>query len=190
MVNLTASTVGVTLPYESSYFGSHSTIHVSRLPLFVEEHSTNMRDFTLALQLLNYNVAYLCYTQGVDVNPGQLPQTFLNMFRCLNSPHLGKLDSFLTLCWCCSHTCFFSVLLLPYSVSFPKQDFVIEIPDKFQDSLFLRSSEFFSSLGEDEWDMVQQPAPPTPSSDDADMQHWIKANNMDQTTARRGSFMG
>lgn len=90
LVNLTANAVGVTLPYPAAFFGSRSTIHLSRVPLYLEEGGGNLKEYQLGLHLLGVNVAYLCYTQGVEVTPEQLPQLFLNMFRCLKSQQLGK----------------------------------------------------------------------------------------------------
>jgi len=77
---------------------------------------------------------------------------------------------------------------LNHSPDLPQREFTFEVDPKVESSLYLRSSEFFSNLGDDEWDMVQQPKAPAPS-EEGDLQHWISANQLD-SPARRGSFRG
>jgi len=47
-------------------------------------------DFKLAINLLNYNIAYLCFTQKVPVDEQTMKYTFSNLLKCLESPSLGN----------------------------------------------------------------------------------------------------
>eukprot|EP01135_Chromosphaera_perkinsii_P001944 Nk52_evm1s214 gene=Nk52_evmTU1s214 len=48
--------------------------------------------FQSELYRLNYNIAYLCYSQGVLIEKKDLPQTLRNLYLCTKSVSLGRED--------------------------------------------------------------------------------------------------
>ena len=40
--------------------------------------------------MLNYNVAYLCHTQGIEIPYHKVPHTLHNLFLCCYASNLGR----------------------------------------------------------------------------------------------------
>ena len=85
-----ADFLGIVLPFKLTFFGSRSTVHSAGLPLYLEENGSNETEFREALYLLNFDISYLCFTQGIKIEPSQFEQTFFNFYRCLKAPELGR----------------------------------------------------------------------------------------------------
>lgn len=50
--------------------------------------------FTVGLAHLNYNIAYLCHSQGVHITLAKAPNTLENLLACCNSPNLGRYTNY------------------------------------------------------------------------------------------------
>ncbi|KAI8800366.1 UV radiation resistance protein and autophagy-related subunit 14-domain-containing protein [Cladochytrium replicatum] len=57
-------------------------------PLYLAD--SNIDQFTIGLAMLNYDIAYLCWTQGVQVPFVRMANTLENLARCCQSPQLGR----------------------------------------------------------------------------------------------------
>ncbi|KNC99022.1 uncharacterized protein SPPG_05972 [Spizellomyces punctatus DAOM BR117] len=86
----------VTLPFQIVNKGARSfaqaayvdsSSEFSHLPLYLSDN--NVEAFTVGLSMLNYNIAYLCYTQGVDIPIYQVHNTLENLALCCQAPDLG-----------------------------------------------------------------------------------------------------
>ncbi|CAG8484231.1 5337_t:CDS:2 [Acaulospora colombiana] len=95
MLGLVAYYLGVKLPFvmvnrgSKSYTkGSVPGIPISKMPLVLNDH--NLEVFTVGMAMLNYNIAYLCYTQGVEVAFHKIPHTLQNLYLCCQAPNLGR----------------------------------------------------------------------------------------------------
>ncbi|TPX68875.1 hypothetical protein SpCBS45565_g02803 [Spizellomyces sp. 'palustris'] len=86
----------VTLPFQIVNKGARSfaqatyvdsSSEFSQLPLYLSDNSVEA--FTVGLSMLNYNIAYLCYTQGVDIPIYQVHNTLENLALCCQGPDLG-----------------------------------------------------------------------------------------------------
>ncbi|CAG8499859.1 11640_t:CDS:2 [Paraglomus brasilianum] len=96
MLQLTAYYLGVKLPYrllrDKGSFpyatGSFSGMAGGRRPLHLD--GTNVDTFTKGLAMLNYDIAYLCRTQGVDIAFHKVPNTLQNLYLCCNAAGLGR----------------------------------------------------------------------------------------------------
>ncbi|KAL2916265.1 hypothetical protein HK105_204021 [Polyrhizophydium stewartii] len=93
---LLAHYLGIKLPYEICWAGSRSFVrqafttnldHGTR-PL----HSTesNSEGFVAGLALLNYDIVYLCYTQGVIIPLERSVYLLENLAACCQAPELGR----------------------------------------------------------------------------------------------------
>ncbi|KAG0229219.1 hypothetical protein BGW41_003159 [Actinomortierella wolfii] len=98
MSTLIACYLGVKLPFltylRSFVYHIHPSLSASsrRTPLNLSE--TNLESFAMGLAMLNYNIAYLCYTQGVYIPLKKAPNTLENLLACCQSPNLGKYTQF------------------------------------------------------------------------------------------------
>ncbi|KAG0266382.1 hypothetical protein DFQ27_009823 [Actinomortierella ambigua] len=94
MSTLIACYLGVKLPFltylRSFVYHIHPSLSASsrRTPLNLSE--TNLESFAMGLAMLNYNIAYLCYSQGVTISLKKAPNTLENLLACCQSPDLGK----------------------------------------------------------------------------------------------------
>ncbi|CAG8599544.1 9381_t:CDS:2, partial [Ambispora leptoticha] len=100
MLGLVAHYLGVKLPFfmmrgKSSKpyaSGALSGLERSKRPLFLTDH--NLEHFTFGMAMLNYNIAYLCHSQGVDIPFNKVPYTLQNLYLCCNSVNLGRANIF------------------------------------------------------------------------------------------------
>ncbi|CAO3651012.1 unnamed protein product [Cunninghamella echinulata] len=98
MLELIVSYLGIKLPFTifrkdlRLYIRSipHSRLYQSqsKMPLFLDDDK-NFRKFLIGISMLNYDIAYLCYTQGVDIPLSQVANALQNILACCNSPQLG-----------------------------------------------------------------------------------------------------
>jgi hypothetical protein len=90
-VNLLAKYLCVHLPYKMKFCGSHSFLwKEDEGNRYLLSFSTN-KDLKTALQLLNENILYLCYTQGLVFNDSDASQyTFINLWVLVTCPTLGR----------------------------------------------------------------------------------------------------
>jgi hypothetical protein len=83
----------IILPFTLHF--SSDTLH---LPHAVSAHEvgnillseTGITSFILGLSMLNYNIAYLCHTQGVQVSPQECIGTLEMLARLCQSSNLGR----------------------------------------------------------------------------------------------------
>ncbi|KAI9090477.1 UV radiation resistance protein and autophagy-related subunit 14-domain-containing protein [Phlyctochytrium arcticum] len=94
MTNLLAHYLHVNLPFKMFNCGSKSftcadkdDVDMSGSPLYLTE--ANVEAFTGGLAMLNFNMAYLCYTQGVRIPLHQVQNTLENLALCCQAPELG-----------------------------------------------------------------------------------------------------
>ncbi|KAI9142242.1 UV radiation resistance protein/autophagy-related protein 14, partial [Paraphysoderma sedebokerense] len=97
MLNLLALYLGIHLPFQLIYLGSKSYAKInyaksigdpnSQFPLYLTED--NFESFLFALAMLNYNVAYLCHTQGIEIPLQKTPQTLANLMSICKATELG-----------------------------------------------------------------------------------------------------
>ncbi|KAI9335480.1 hypothetical protein BDR26DRAFT_528648 [Obelidium mucronatum] len=99
--------LGVTLPFQIVYSGgskshmktsgrsmewivgdSDDTLIPGQMPLFLSD--SNLDSFTVGLTMLNYDIAYLCWTQGVRVPLHQGANTLENLAACCRATKLGR----------------------------------------------------------------------------------------------------
>ncbi|CAO3590941.1 unnamed protein product [Absidia cylindrospora] len=98
MLDLIVRYLGIKLPFclfrkdIYTYIRSipHSRLYQnqSKMPLFLE-NDKNFRRFLIGISMLNYNIVYLCYTQGVHIPLSQVANTLQNLLACCNAPGLG-----------------------------------------------------------------------------------------------------
>ncbi|CAG8646860.1 25117_t:CDS:2 [Cetraspora pellucida] len=96
MIGLIAFYLGIKLPflvinkgYKSFAKGSIHGIPISKRPLYLTDR--NSEDFTVGMAMLNYNIAYLCHTQGVDIPHTRISHTLQNLFLCCQAANLGRM---------------------------------------------------------------------------------------------------
>lgn len=61
---------------------------ISKMPLFLEDDK-NFRRFLIGVSMLNYNIVYLCFTQGIHIPLSQVANTLQNLMAGCNAPGLG-----------------------------------------------------------------------------------------------------
>ncbi|KAI8987459.1 UV radiation resistance protein/autophagy-related protein 14 [Mycotypha africana] len=61
----------------------------NKMPLFLEEDDKNFKRFVIGMAMLNYNLAYLCYTQNVKIPLSQVANTLQSLMACCRAPNLG-----------------------------------------------------------------------------------------------------
>ncbi|CAG8464502.1 15257_t:CDS:2 [Funneliformis caledonium] len=97
MLGLIAHYLGVNLPFTLVNKGSNScaegtlneiTERSKRTPLFLTVE--NLEGFTVGMAMLNYNIAYLCHTQGIEIPYHKVPHTLHNLFLCCHASNLGR----------------------------------------------------------------------------------------------------
>ncbi|RUS23878.1 UV radiation resistance protein and autophagy-related subunit 14-domain-containing protein [Jimgerdemannia flammicorona] len=95
LLSLLTQYLGVKLPYAIVNRGVYSFARevlykkrTDKQPLFLDEQ--NGKAFTIGLAMLNYDIAYLCQTQGVDVPLNCVANTLQNLLACCQSLNLGR----------------------------------------------------------------------------------------------------
>ncbi|KAI9352521.1 UV radiation resistance protein and autophagy-related subunit 14-domain-containing protein, partial [Zopfochytrium polystomum] len=104
MIIILSHYLGVSLPYLLVYRGSKSAAKPglqsltglldksiqppSQLPLYLTDENLDM--FTIGLSMLNYDIAYLCHSQGVEISLHQVANTLENIALCCRAPKLGQ----------------------------------------------------------------------------------------------------
>ncbi|KAF8937264.1 hypothetical protein BGZ58_002994 [Dissophora ornata] len=98
MMTLVACYLGIKLPYDTStrqsryYIQAAFTAGSKRAPLFLSEN--NIMLFAAGLGHLNYNIAYLCHSQGVQVTLANATNTLENLLACCEAPNLGRYTNY------------------------------------------------------------------------------------------------
>ncbi|KAJ3038827.1 hypothetical protein HDV00_000315 [Rhizophlyctis rosea] len=95
MLILLSNYLDVSLPFKlvnrgsKSYARAHNmdTLETSQMPLYLTD--TNADSFTVGLSMLNFDIAYVCYTQGLDIPMQQVPHTLENLALICQAVHLG-----------------------------------------------------------------------------------------------------
>ncbi|KAI8382471.1 UV radiation resistance protein and autophagy-related subunit 14-domain-containing protein [Blakeslea trispora] len=97
MLNLIIRYLGIKLPFMIFQKGVQYYIRMiplnpqkwssaKKFPLFLDK---NFKRFVVGMAMLNYNLAYLCHTQGVEIPLSQIANTLQSLMACCRSPHLG-----------------------------------------------------------------------------------------------------
>jgi len=92
LVQLMATYLSVSLPYEMTFRSSNSVLWKKESVVSKEfTLSPYSRDFPTALHMLNANIIALCYSQGLEFL-GESPEkhTLLNLKKLIQSPNLGR----------------------------------------------------------------------------------------------------
>ncbi|KAI8370755.1 UV radiation resistance protein/autophagy-related protein 14 [Choanephora cucurbitarum] len=100
MLNLVVRYLGIKLPFMIFQKGIQHYIRMiplnpqkwssaRKFPLFLERDEKNFKRFVVGMAMLNYNLAYLCHTQGVNIPLSQVANTLQSLMACCRSPHLG-----------------------------------------------------------------------------------------------------
>lgn len=127
MLQLLALYLAVHLPFRIVFVGSHSYLTVNysraaskpqnRLPLALTDDNYDL--FLYGMAALNYNILYLCHTQGIHATPARYCMPLANLQACARSPDLGRCVHCVAGCWfqCAagSHLCgrYSTLSLLP-----------------------------------------------------------------------------
>jgi hypothetical protein len=100
MTKQSAEYLGVRLPFEMEFEGLKSyarasypdTLDTGQMPLQLVPTSNqgNGDLFLIGFSMLNYNVAYLCFTQGIRIHSNDVSNTLKNLYLALSSPHLAR----------------------------------------------------------------------------------------------------
>jgi len=90
IVYLVSSYLGVTLPYPIDFAGARSAVYTTdetprRYPLY----GTRVSDMEIGTRLINYNIVYLCFTQGVHIKRAMYNCTLPNLMALLRIETLG-----------------------------------------------------------------------------------------------------
>ncbi|KAJ3051111.1 hypothetical protein HK097_007911, partial [Rhizophlyctis rosea] len=95
MLLLLSNYLEVPLPFKLINRGSKSyaraqnmeALESGQMPLYLTD--TNADAFTVGLSMLNFDIAYVCYTQGLDIPLAQVPHTLENLAGACQAAHLG-----------------------------------------------------------------------------------------------------
>jgi len=97
-MTLVACYLGIKLPYDTftrqsqNYIQAAFTAGSKRTPLFLSEK--NLYQFAAGLGYLNYNIAYLCHSQGVHITLANATNTLENLLACCKAPNLGRYTNY------------------------------------------------------------------------------------------------
>ncbi|KAI9263600.1 UV radiation resistance protein and autophagy-related subunit 14-domain-containing protein [Helicostylum pulchrum] len=95
MLGLIVRYLGIKLPFEiirrgiKPYIRSPNKQHVRKFPLFLEEDDKNFKKFIHGMAMLNYNIVYICYTQGVKIPSTDIVNTLQCLMSICSAPKLG-----------------------------------------------------------------------------------------------------
>ncbi|KAG0094541.1 hypothetical protein BGZ93_007086 [Podila epicladia] len=98
MMTLVACYLGIKLPFDTFtrfskyYIQAAFTAGSKRAPLFLSEN--NLIAFAAGLGHLNYNIAYLCHSQGVHITLANATNTLENLLACCEAPNLGRYTNY------------------------------------------------------------------------------------------------
>ncbi|KAG0367597.1 hypothetical protein BGZ54_003596 [Gamsiella multidivaricata] len=98
MMTLVACYLGIKLPFDTFtrqsryYIQAAFTAGSKRAPLFLSEN--NIVPFAAGLGHLNYNIAYLCHSQGVHITLANATNTLENLLACCEAPNLGRYTNY------------------------------------------------------------------------------------------------
>ncbi|KAF9369598.1 hypothetical protein CPB97_003463, partial [Podila verticillata] len=98
MMTLVACYLGIKLPFDTFtrsskyYIQAAFTAGSKRAPLFLSEN--NIIAFAAGLGHLNYNIAYLCHSQGVHITLANATNTLENLLACCEAPNLGRYTNY------------------------------------------------------------------------------------------------
>ncbi|KAG0296408.1 hypothetical protein BGZ98_000976, partial [Dissophora globulifera] len=98
MMTLVACYLGIKLPFDTFtrqsryYIQAAFTAGSKRAPLFLSEN--NIMLFAAGLGHLNYNIAYLCHSQGVHITLANATNTLENLLSCCEAPNLGRYTNY------------------------------------------------------------------------------------------------
>ncbi|KAG0208447.1 hypothetical protein BGX28_000585 [Mortierella sp. GBA30] len=98
MMTLVACYLGIKLPFDTVlrhsryYIQAAFTAGSKRAPLFLSED--NILLFASGLAHLNYNIAYLCHSQGVHITLANAANTLENLLACCQAPNLGRYTNY------------------------------------------------------------------------------------------------
>ncbi|KAG0003465.1 hypothetical protein BGZ65_001677, partial [Modicella reniformis] len=98
MMTLVACYLGIKLPFDTHtrqskyYIQAAFTAGSKRAPLFLSEVNINL--FATGLAQLNFNIAYLCHSQGIQVTLANATNTLENLLACCEAPNLGRYTNY------------------------------------------------------------------------------------------------
>lgn len=98
MMTLVACYLGIKLPFDTFtrfskyYIQAAFTAGSKRAPLFLSEN--NIISFAAGLGHLNYNIAYLCHSQGVHITLTNATNTLENLLACCEATNLGRYTNY------------------------------------------------------------------------------------------------
>ncbi|KAF9337851.1 hypothetical protein BG006_002216 [Podila minutissima] len=98
MMTLVACYLGIKLPFDTFtrsskyYIQAAFTAGSKRAPLFLSEN--NIIAFAAGLGHLNYNIAFLCHSQGVHITLANATNTLENLLACCEAPSLGRYTNY------------------------------------------------------------------------------------------------
>ncbi|OZJ05433.1 hypothetical protein BZG36_01611 [Bifiguratus adelaidae] len=96
LISLLVHYLGIKLPYLIVNKGVFSYIRSTtpkkqssnKMPLFLTDQNTHY--FTIGLAMLNYDIAYLCHTQGLEIPMQRVANMLQNLSSCCRSRTLGR----------------------------------------------------------------------------------------------------
>ncbi|KAG2233141.1 hypothetical protein INT48_001634 [Thamnidium elegans] len=95
MLGLIVRYLGIKLPFEiirrgiKPYIRAPNKQHVRKFPLFLEEDDKNFKKFIHGMSMLNYNIVYICHTQGVKIPSTDIANTLQCLMSICSAPKLG-----------------------------------------------------------------------------------------------------
>ncbi|KAI7893763.1 UV radiation resistance protein/autophagy-related protein 14 [Mucor mucedo] len=95
MLSLIVRYLGIKLPFEiirrgiRPYIRALNKQHVRKFPLFLEDDEKNFKKFVHGMAMLNYDIAYVCHTQGIQVPICQVANTLQSLISISRAPRLG-----------------------------------------------------------------------------------------------------
>ncbi|KAF9182529.1 succinate dehydrogenase assembly factor 2 [Haplosporangium sp. Z 767] len=98
MMTLVACYLGIKLPFDTVtrhsryYIKAAFTAGSKRTPLFLSDD--NLLLFAAGIAHLNYNIAYLCHSQGVHITLANAANTLENLLACCEAPNLGRYTNY------------------------------------------------------------------------------------------------
>ncbi|KAG0170730.1 hypothetical protein DFQ28_001653 [Apophysomyces sp. BC1034] len=94
MLNLIVRYLGIKLPFMVFRKGIYPYVrsslqprNYSKMPLYLDDK--NLKRFTIGIAMLNYDIAYLCHTQGVEIPISKVSNTLQGLMACCRSHQLG-----------------------------------------------------------------------------------------------------
>lgn len=71
----------------SSIFNNY--YYYRKFPLFLEDDDKNFKKFIHGMSMLNYNIVYICHTQGVKIPSSEIANTLQCLMAICRAPKLG-----------------------------------------------------------------------------------------------------